>query len=123
MSKELTVKEISGDSAIPLGTRAVPIAHQFLDQDGDPVDLSVGVWSGEVTAEQLYAASVPTGLGSGNVVIDIPTATATYNWADEDFLTEGKFRLIIWIGNGTSRFGSTVYEWDVADAPGGTPTV
>lgn len=123
---DLQVKHINGRRALPIGTRPPLLEHQYLDENGDPLDLSTGVWTGQGRAEKLHLAageSQPPGLGSGTVSIDIPTATASYAWADEDYETEGRFRLIIWIGNGTQRFGSTVYEWDVADAPGANPTV
>jgi len=123
MSSDIAVKEINGGLAIPKGTRAVPISHQYLDQDGNPVDLTSGTWTGQGRAEQLHETTQPPNIGDGSVGINIPTATATYEWVDEDFETIGRFRLIIWIGNGTQRFGSTVYEWNVADAPGADPTV
>lgn len=123
MTKELAVKHINGGLALALGSRPPSIEHQFLDQNGDPVDLNSGTWVGEFKAEQLHVESQPVGLGGGSISINVPLAAATYDWADEDFATIGRFRGIIWIGNGSQRYGSTVYEWDVADAPGDNPTV
>ena len=120
---DLAVKQVFGNRAVPNKSKPAPIEHQFLDSDGNPIDMSVGTWTGEGRAEQLYVDTQPTGLGSGSVVVDDVSAIATYTWADEDFQTLGKFRIIIWVGNGTERYGSTVYEWDVADAPGADPTV
>jgi hypothetical protein len=123
MSQDLDVSYVFGDKAVAKGTLPPPIEHQYLDQDGQPIDMSVGTWVGQGRASLLYVDDQPVGIGDGSVVVEDSTATATYTWADEDFETIGKFRLIIWVGNGTLRFGSTVYEWDVADAPGDDPTV
>jgi len=123
MTAELRVHHINGDDAVPMGSKPLPIQHQFLDQNGDPVDMSVGTWTGQGRAEQLYVEDQPAGLGAGSVVVDDMLATATYPWVVADMATAGKFRIILWVGNGTLRFGSTVYEWDVADAPGAAPSV
>ena len=123
MSQDLDVKHINGQRALPKGSKPPPLVHQYLDEAGNPYDMSVGGWTGQGRAEQLHVASQPATIGTGSVIIDVPNATATYNWVVEDFLTIGRFRLIIWVGNGTQRLGSTVYEWDVADAPGADPTV
>jgi hypothetical protein len=123
MTTELRVKHINGDAALPKGAKPDPIVHQFLDQNGDPVDMSVGTWTGQGRAEQLWVEAQPPNIGTGSVVVNDVEATATYTWHSADFGTEGKFRLIIWVGNGTVRYGSTVYEWDVADAPGADPSV
>jgi hypothetical protein len=121
---ELRVKHINGEQAVPLGAKPDPIVHQYLDQNGDPVDMSVGTWVGQGRAEQLFIEDPqPANLGDGSVVIDDVEATATYVWHTADFAQVGKFRIIIWVGNGTLRYGSTVYEWDVADAPGAPPSV
>lgn len=125
MSSELDVKHINGKRALPKGSLPPPIEHQFQDEEGAPYDMSVGSWSGQGRAEQLHleGAAQPANIGTGTVSIDVPSATATYNWVSADFTTVGRFRIIIWVGNGTQRLGSTVYEWDVADAPGADPTV
>lgn len=123
---DLSIKHINGGRALPKGSRPPLLEHQYLDANGNPYDLSTGIWTGQARAEQLHLGSgesQPTGIGSGSVSVTIATAIASYAWVDQDFLTPGRFRLIIWIGNGTQRFGSTIYEWDVADAPGADPTV
>lgn len=124
MSQDLNVSFVFGDLAMPSGSKPPPLEHQFLDQDGNPLDMSVGVWVGQGRASQLFIdGSQPANIGNGSAIVDIVEAKVTYTWHDADFETVGKFRLILWVGNGTQRFGSTVYEWDVADAPGDDPTV
>lgn len=123
MSEQLVVKHINSERALAKNSKPVPLQHQFLDINGDPIDLSVGTWVGQARAEQLHVAVQPPNVGTGTCQVDALTATATYLWNAADFETIGRFRIILWIGNGTQRFGSTVYEWDVADAPGADPTV
>ncbi len=127
MPDDLLVKHINGERALPLGSRPPPLEHQFLDENGDPFDISIGTWTGQGRAEKISldeGESQPADIGTGGVVVDVPSATATYTWVDEDFGTVGRYRIIVWIGNGgTARFGSTTYEWDVSDAPGADPTV
>ncbi len=126
MPDDLLIKHINGERALPNLSLPPPLEHQYLDADGNPFDLSSGIWTGQGRAEKINLDDgeiQPAGIGAGTVTIDVPTATATYPWVIADFTTPGRFRIIIWIGNGTQRFGSTVYEWDVSDAPGIDPTV
>jgi len=120
---DLVTKHIYGGKALAKGSKPFPLEHQFLDQFLEPIDLSVGVWVGQGRAEQLHVTDQPANIGTGTVTVDPVTAKATYVWVDADFATPGRFRLILYIGNGTLRHGSTVYEWDVSDAPGADPTV
>jgi hypothetical protein len=123
MMAELRVKRINGEHAIPKMAKPDPLEHQYLDENDDPIDMSVGTWVGQARAEALYGTAPPAGLGTAGVNVNTTTATATYPWHADDFSTPGVFRLILWVGNGTVRYGSTVYEWEVADAPGADPTV
>lgn len=124
MSSELDVKHINGGRALPKLSRPPALAHQFLKEDGTAYDMSTGVWVGQGRAEQLHVSVQPLLIGTGVVTVSAVTATAVYNWLDSaDFGTVGRFIIIIWVGNGTERLGSTVYEWDVTDAPGADPTV
>lgn len=124
IGSELDVKHINGGRALPKLSRPPGLAHQFLKEDGTPYDMSIGVWTGQGRAEQLHVASQPALIGTGTVVVDAVLAIASYSWiATADFGTIGRFRIVLWVGNGTERLGSTIYEWDVADAPGADPTV
>ncbi len=105
--------------AIPLG-----LTYQFLDGDGDAIDMTIGTWTGEAEAEQLHVTSQPSPApGSGAVAVVSGTATASYTFTADDCLTVGRFQLTIWAGNGTNRVGSPTFEWEVYDAPGAVPTV
>lgn len=122
MTQMQTIK-LNGGLAIPKGSKPPSLEYQYLDENNDPVDLSIGSWTGQARAEQLHVDSQPLNIGTGSVSVNTANATATYNWHESDFSTPGRFLLIIWIGNGTQRFGSVVFEWVVSDAPGADPTV
>ncbi len=109
---------------VPEGSILPAVSYQYLDADGDVVDLTSGTWVGQGRAEQLHVSSQPSPVpGEGVVTIDVGTATATYPFTVDDFLTVGRFQLVIWIGNGSDRHGSPTFEWEVYDAPGAVPTV
>ena len=120
---ELDVIKLNGGKAFPNGTKLSAISYQWLDENDDPIDLSTGTWTGQGRAEALDGGSAGAGLGTGGVSVDTANARATYVPHEDDFATAGRFRLIIWIGNGTTRYGSAVFEWQVADAPGADPSV
>ena len=85
--------------------------------------MSNGVWQGEIKGEQLHVTAQPPNQFGGAVSVNTTTSTVTYTWGAADFLTVGRFRIILWAGNSTNRVGSAVFEYHVTDAPGGTPTV
>lgn len=114
--------EIIDLGSFPLGSKPPALDYQWLDGDGDPVDMSSGAWTGQVEGEQLHVDVQPSPLFDGSVAIDAPTATATYTWGT-DFGVVGRFRLILWAGNTVNRVGSPVFEYHVTDAPGDAPTV
>lgn len=120
---DLPVIYLNGGKAFPKGSRPPSLEHQFLDENDLPYDMSVGVWTGQAKAEQLHVTAQPPNIGSGSVSVNAVDAKVTYGWASADFNSIGRFRIILWVGNGSQRFGSTIYEWEVADAPGDDPTV
>lgn len=110
--------------AFPQGAIPAGLSFQFLDGDGAAADMSVGSWSAQARGEQLHVDAQPSpGIGEGSAIVDTPTATGSYAWAADDCLTVGRFQLVIWAGNGSNRYGSPTFEWEVYDAPGALPTV
>lgn len=110
--------------AFPLGSIPPMISHTFYQGDGSTItDLSAGVWTAEATSEALDGVTADEDLGEGTAAIDTDTAVITYAWHAGDFLVTGRFRMVLWTGNGTNRIGSHIFEWTVEDAPGDAPTV
>lgn len=104
--------------AVPAG-----LSFQYLDGDGDPADMSVGTWDAQAKAEQLHVSAQPSSIGGGTPTVDDTTSTGSYVWHSADFGTVGRFQLVLWAGNGSNRYGSPTFEWEVYDAPGDAPTV
>ncbi len=119
---EPNVIRLNGGKAYPKDSKPQAISYQWLKADGSVIDLTAGTWTGEGEAEAVDGAAA-TNLGDGGVAVDVPTATATYSFHLDDFSAIGIFRLIIWIGNTTLRYGSVIFEWEVFDSPGDDPTV
>lgn len=120
-SVEPIVVRLNNGKPIAKGSIPGSISHQWTDYNGDPVPLAG--FTGQFRAEALEGGSTPAGMGGGSVTVDGPNGTATYPWVVADFSEVGRFRGIIWVGDGTDRYGSFVFEWSVADAPGADPTV
>lgn len=119
---ELNVIRLNGGKAYPKGAKPNSISYQWEEADGDPVDMTSGVWAGQARAEAVDGTAAAD-LGSGSIALNTGTATISYAWHTDDFAEVGVFRLILWAGNGTIRYGSAVFEWAVADSPGNDPTV
>lgn len=120
MSKQRII-DLGGhpQGSIPLG-----LTYQHLDGDGAPIDMTTGTWTTEAEAEQLHATSQPAPAPGGGVTAVVAiTATVSYAWTADDYLTVGRFQLTIWAGNGTNRVGTPTFEWEVYDAPGALPAV
>ncbi len=110
--------------AFAQGSIPAGLTYQFLDGDGAAIDMATGTWTGQTKAEQLHTDTQPSPApGAGAVVVTAGTATVTYSFTADDCLTNGRFQLVIWAGNGTNRVGSPTFEWEVYDAPGALPTV
>lgn len=119
---ELSVIRLNDGRAFPQGAKPSALEYQWLDNLGDPVDMSVGTWSVEAKAVAIQGTA-HADLAGGAPTLDTVNAAATYVWHDGDFLEIGVFRMILWAGNGSIRYGSEVFEWEVADAPGTPPSV
>ncbi len=119
---EPDVIRLNGGKAQPIDSKPQAISYQWLDGGGAALDFTTDTWAGQGRAEAVDGTA-PGSLGNGTVVVTFGTATATYSFHADDFSEVGVFRLVIWVGNGTNRYGSVVFEWEVYDAPGAAPTV
>lgn len=104
----------------PAGEIPVPVEQTFNDKDGQPINLTnftpdVKIEGPDETAN--YA--------TGTVEKDATPASGIvrYTWTGDEFIDVGKYEMILWIGDGTYRFGSYLIKWEVYDAPGPLPTV
>jgi len=98
-----------------------PVSYQFLDADGNPEDMSAGVWTGQIKGEQLHTAAQPGTIFGSTPTVDTTTSTITYVFDPDDFTIVGRFRFTLYAGNGTNRLG-VVFEFVVAPVYGAAPT-
>lgn len=95
-----------------LGEKPEPLQITIQDFDGNAVSLS------SYTAKFVIESVDQTvnGLGEGTSEIVTPASGITrYNWAVSDFTTAGFYRGQMWVGNGTYRYASDIFEWFVRD--------
>lgn len=88
------------------------LVYQFQDSNGEPIPLSGG-YLGVFVIQKLGEDAEER-----SVTVDEEANTVTYVWREADFAEEASFAGQFWVGNGSHRFASTDYEWDV-EAPVG----
>lgn len=95
------------------------LRHQFLDFNGDPVDLT-----GFTTLSmQVEVHPVGTGpYGDGPKILTTPAqGIVTYSWSATDMAEPGSYRAQLWASDGTKRYASDVIIYTVYDGPGVAP--
>lgn len=91
-----------------------PLTVTFTDSDGDPIDLDgyQARWVTRARGSDTEATAV--------AVVDpdqqANTGQVTYTWVVGDLDTEGVYRGEMWVGNGTNRYASELFEFDVRAA-------
>jgi hypothetical protein len=102
-----TVGEIPGDLVVT-----------FEDDDGNAI-ADISGWTVKFVGEEIGGDK----FSEDGEVSSGTNAEAKYVW-DGTLLTEtGFYRAQLWIGNGTKRFASIVFEFLVEDGPGDTPSI
>lgn len=102
------------------GEKPEPVVVTFTDADGNPIPL---------TGDPGYTAVWRMSINGGdaidqNAVVTSPDGgETTYTWDADDLLDPGHYRARMWVGNGTQRFASVEYAWDVVHNDGGVPAI
>jgi len=66
----------------------------------------------------------PGNLGQGVSSVPTPSSGITqYVWHENDLLTVGMYRGIMWVGDGTNRYGSEFFEWFIRDSLTTVPSI
>lgn len=99
-----------------------PLEYQFLDADGQPIDLSgFGVatfqWSGYVQG-QFVDPVVETA-----TITDPTVGKVTYVWDGDEFASPGDHAALIYVNDGTVQYASVLITWDVCLSIGTPPVV
>jgi len=102
----------------------IPQAVQvtFKDDAGTVLDLSGFTAQFEII--RIDGGTDPGNLGQGTPSIPTPLSGLTqYVWHANDLLTVGMYRGIMWVGDGTNRYGSEFFEWFVRDSLTTVPSI
>lgn len=95
-----------------------------LGEKPEPLQITIQDYDGVAVALTGYTASfviesvdqTVSGLGAGvSEVVAAASGITRYTWAAADFTTAGFYRGQMWVGNGTYRYASDVFEWFVRD--------
>lgn len=83
------------------------LVYTFLDADDNPIPLD--------DYDAVFVIQKLDGSPGEErpVTVDEVNSTVTYDWLEADLAEEASFAGMFWVGNGTHRFASTDYEWDV----------
>jgi hypothetical protein len=101
------------------GERPAPWEYQFQDDDGNPIaDLSVG-YTAKVVLREQWGNPVEANASVSNG----PQAKVTYTWGAGDLAAPGRYRIQMWVGNGTVRWASVLHEFTVERGAGPAPNI
>lgn len=99
----------------PFAVDEIPQALQITFKDSNDVVIDLTGYTAEF---QIIAVDqVISGLGAGTPTVESPETNGVtqYVWAAADFTTAGLYRAQMWVGNGTNRLVSEVFEWFVEE--------
>lgn len=93
-----------------------PFQHTFLDSTDVAIDLTAFTATVSVDGPDVgpYGQGVVAKTDAVNGIVQ-------YTWTSADFADIGKYKLLIWVDDGTNRLASDLVEWQVYDGPDYTP--
>lgn len=98
----------------PFSVGEKPEPLQITLQDADGAALTLTGYTASFVIESVD--ETVSGLAAGTSDIVTPASGITrYTWAAADFTTAGFYRGQMWVGNGTYRYASDIFEWFVRD--------
>lgn len=121
MNHRLTRPSVELGSYV-VGEVPPPLEYQFLDADGNPIDLTgfgtaTFQWSpfiqGQFTDPHVETATVTD-----------PTAgKVTYAWDGDEFTAPGEYAALFYVNDGTTQYASLLINWHVCLAVGTPPAL
>lgn len=101
-----------------VGERPLPLQYQFLDGDGNPLDLS------GYTAKWLWRELYGAATTRNSTIIDAADGQVQYSWLGDEFPTPGDYIGEFWVGDASSaKFASLLVRWVVRAAVGPVPSI
>lgn len=99
-----------------------PLEYQFLDAEGNPINLTGFVTATFQWAYYVQGQFVDPVIESASVT-DATTGKVTYTWDGDEFTSPGEHAAQFFVNNGTNQFASILITWHVCLAVGIPPTV
>lgn len=100
------------------GEVADPVEVQFVDNDGNPINITGYAVRFVYRERAATAATEKTG-----ALIDAAVGKAGYTWVAADLATAGDYEAHLWVGNGTRRYASKRIHYRIHSNLGTTPTI
>lgn len=105
-----------------VGEIPAPLEYQFLDADGTPINLTGYTakfqW-GRASRTEMFVDGVTVAA----TVTDAVAGKVTRTWDGTEFLIQGDYAGMFFVGNGTNRFASLLLEWSTCLAIGPVPNI
>jgi hypothetical protein len=95
-----------------------PLTYQFLDSNGNPINLSSGY-----TARFEYRERDSAPVLASAAVTDAVNGRVTYTFTGAEFATAGRYTAFFWVGNGTQRLASIPIYFAVRLPAGPVPAI
>ena len=90
-----------------------PLEVDFKKSDGTPIDFSAG---GPWTAKFIYRAYGGAFVTKSCPAPTLNTGAVTYIWVEADLATPGDYEAEMWVGNGSNRYDSVLFQYQVLAA-------
>ena len=119
-SQETFIKQqLIGPYAI--GEIPSPLQITITDYDGAVIDLT------DFTAKFKIVRlddDTPSGLATGSsTIFDASNGVTQYSFVAADFTTSGHYRGVMWVGDGSVRYSSDMFEWFIRDNGTTAPSI
>jgi hypothetical protein len=107
----------------PYAVGEIPAPLQITFKDICDVVMDLTGFTAEFEIIRLDGTT-PSNMGLGTPSIpDASNGITQYVWDYRDFLTEGHYRGVMWVGDGSQRYASEWFEWFVRDSLTTVPSI
>lgn len=97
--------------AFTVGEIPFLLTYQFLDSDGQPIDLTG--YTAVFQYGERFAGNIANPVENPASFSSISTGIASYQWDGTEFQNPGVFVGQFWVGDGSNRLASVKFEWSV----------
>lgn len=107
-----------------VGEKPVPLEYRYLDEDGDPIDLTdPGYQARFQWGTSNFGTSYANAVTAPAVITNPADGRVTYFWDGSEFLAPGRYAGMFFVGNGVNRFASVLIVWTTCLSVDVPPTI